>query len=166
MDPKIVWDKIMMTRFNYLKKSLNINCRGSLIPPADMELNLQELSQRLEVYNVSQEVNNTLSKSMIRTLGKMFMNLNSCYDFYHVKLYEKLAYGPQSRIGPLALNIIKNSGPKFRKKALKIFTKMSRILGFQHIQANNGTDDNIPQFQRAISSVNGKLMIKYVFYIY
>ena len=156
MDPKIVWDKIMITRLNYLKKSLNIDCRGSLIPPADMELNLQELSERLEVYNVSQEVNYTLSKSAIRTFGKMFMNLNSCYDFYHVKLYEKLAYGPQSRIGPLTLNIIKNSGPKFRKKALKIFAKVSGILGFQYIQVINGTNDNIPQFEQAIFSMNGK----------
>ena len=149
----------MTTRLNYLKKSLNTDCYGSLIPTEDMELNFQELSQRLEINDVSQEVNYTLSKSMIRTFGKMFMNLNSCYDFYHVKLYEKLAYGPKSRIGPLALNIIKNSGPKFRKKALKIFSKISRILGFQHIQTNNGTDDDIPQIERAISSVNGKLTI-------
>ena len=145
----------MLTRFHYFKKSLNIECRGSLIPFKDMESNLQGLSQRLDVYNISQEVDYTLSKRTINACSKMFMNLNICYDFSFVKLYDKLSYGPSSIIGPLSLNIIKNSEPKFRPKALKIFNKMSQILRFQHIQAAN---DSILQFKRALK-VKGKYII-------
>ena len=78
-----------------------------------------------------QEIYRNSSGSNINS-AKMFIALNACPSFY-VKLYWKTIYGPSSRISMLASNILKKAKGDFKIKALKIFAKMSSVLGFQHI---------------------------------
>ena len=60
------------------------------------------------------------------------MALNSCPSFYE-RLYQKAIYGPKSRIGMLASNIIKKAKGDFKIRTQKIFAKISSVLGFKHI---------------------------------
>ena len=88
-----------------------------------------------------QEIYRNLSGSNINS-AKMFIALNACPSFY-VKLYWKTIYGPSSRISMLASNILKKAKGDFKIKALKIFAKMSSVLGFQHISYHHGGNQSV-----------------------
>ena len=105
--------------------------------------------------NASEEINYDLSNDKLLLWAKMFINLNSCPSFY-VKLYSKAIYGIQSRIAMLASNIIKKAKLDFKNKALKIFLKMSSVLGFQHISS---IYDENESFDKNIVDVKGEIIL-------
>ena len=136
MDEKVLWSHIKVLRLEYLKKNSNIECeasddRNSFIDEQNMKHILEKLSQIFRVFS-SDQSNKNLSKTDINVGAEMFVALNSCPSNY-VKLYWNVIYGPESRIALLALKILKKANIDFKKEALKIFSKISLVLGFQHI---------------------------------
>ena len=103
-------------------------------------------------------MNYKYSKSEINEAAKLFFDLNSCPSFFE-KLYWKAIYGPDSRILLLASNILKTVGGNFKVKALKIFAKMTSVLGLQHISYKNleeETDERNTTFTKNIVDVKGR----------
>ena len=98
---------------------------------------MEKLSQMVG-FNGAEDLANNLSKSEINDNAKMFGGLISCPSFYE-RLYEKAIFGPKFRIAMLASNIVKKSKDDFNLDALKIFAKISSVLGFKHI-SNNGNE--------------------------
>ena len=75
----------------------------------------------------SEDVKYNISKSEFNEAAKMYFTLNSCPHLE--KLYWKAIYGPDSRISMLASNILKMVEGDFKAKALKIFAKITSMLG-------------------------------------
>ena len=113
---------------------LNIFCSFvcKWILQEQISLNNEKLSETVKEFNSSQEINHNISKSDVEVCAEMFVALNSCPSHY-VKLYWNVIYGPESRIAMLLLKILKKANIDFKKEALKIFSKISLVLGFQHI---------------------------------
>ena len=139
---------------NYLMRNIDLACINSFIPGEKISNNLEKLSQILRV-NISEEMNFNLSNNELSLWGEMFMNLNSCPSFY-VKLYSKAIYGIESRIAMLASNVIKKAKLDFKNKALKIFLKISSVLGFQHISS---IYDENESFDKNIVDVKGEIIL-------
>ena len=144
LDKEVIWNFIKVLRLEYLKKNGNIRCEASddldengFIDEQNMEHNLEKLSQMVQVVSPDQSQKN-LSKASINVGAEMFVALNSCPNSYYLKLYWNVIYGPESRIAMLALKILKKANINFKKDALKIFSKISSILGFQHISFLGG----------------------------
>ena len=137
MDRKEIWSHIKTLRLEYLKKKGNIKCeathvedKNSFIAENEMKHNLEKLSHLVQVNSFNQSIN--LSKSDINLGAEMFVALNSCPSHY-IKLYWNVIYGPKSRIALLASKIMKKAKNELKKYALKIFSRIFSVLGFQHI---------------------------------
>ena len=144
-----------------MKKNGNIRCEAShdpdetsFIDEQKMEHNIEKLSQMVQVVG-SDQSNKNLSKAAINVGAEMFVTLNSCLNSYYLKLYWNVIYGPESRIAlPLiALKIVKKANINFKKDALKIFSKISSVMGFQHISF----------LGENIADIEGRYKIRYVF---
>ena len=134
-----------------MKRNADLSCENNFIPDENISNNWEKLSKNLGV-NSSEEINWNLSKNELYNWGEMFINLNSCPSFY-TKLYWKAIYGPKSRIAMLGANIIKNAKIDFKFKAIQIFSKISSVLGFQHISYYS--DEN-ERFNENIADVEGE----------
>ena len=122
-----------------MKKKGNIKCEASskedensFISETEIMHNLEKLSQLVQVNISIDQSNNNLSKSNINLGAEMFVALNSCPSHY-IKLYWNVIYGPKSRIALLASKIMKKAKNELKKYALKIFSRIFSVLGFQHI---------------------------------
>ena len=95
----------------------------------------------------------------------MFMALNSCPSFY-VKLYWNAIYGNESRMAKFAANIIRKAKDDFKEKAQRIFSKMSSVLGFQHIsyhynEKETSTGKNISDVEGVYLNLNmSKILVE------
>ena len=134
LDKKGIWGHITNVRFEYLQKNINFQkCENDFIPFDDIEINLDRFSLMIGV-NSSDQINSNLSEKDINLAAEMFFGLNACPSI-NEKLYWKAIYGTNSNVETaiLASNIIKMSTNDFKKGSLKIFAKISKVLGFQHI---------------------------------
>ena len=118
-------------RIEYLLKNSDLTCEGRFIPLNFISSHLDKLSQMLRDGNFY-VMSRKSSKDNIEFGAEMFMALNSCPSFY-VKLYWKAIYGNESRIAKMVSNIIRKAKDDFKVKALKIFARISSVIGFQHI---------------------------------
>ena len=158
LDKQLIWTHIKTLRLNYLMKNTHLDCINNFIPGEEIRNNLEKLSQSIGG-NITEEVDWNLSNNELHTWAEMFFKMNSCPSFY-VKLYSKVIYGSKSRIPMLASNIIKRANLDFNIKAIKIFSKISSILGFQYISLYN---EEKKSFEKNIVNVNGEItnMLKY-----
>ena len=134
LNEKTILSHIQNLRINYLKKNIDLTCdnKDSLfIPNKHIENNLEKLSKLLKV-NTYEEVNVNLSKEKINHAADLFFALNFCPSEI-VRLYWRVMYGNKQRIAIMASNIIKKVNDNLRIKALKIFAKVTSVLGFQYI---------------------------------
>ena len=161
VDEKVIWGHIWTIRSNYVKKDKdNICLDGNFISEKEVGRNFNELVKLLKVFNISERVDEQLSKNKIEIGGKMFVTLNSCPSVL-TKLYMKILYGPQSSIVTRALNILKNTGREFRPTAIKILSKIISSLGYEYIYSyKNETSENSDTneiFQKDIFMIRGIL---------
>ena len=131
IDKKVIWVHIKTLRREFLRKNININCKENFIPKEQRLENFEKLSKLIGVKRFDKNDTN-ITKSEINAAGEMFFFLNSCPSFF-VRLYWNAIYGSQSRIAILALDIIKKAHDDYKIKAIRIFAKISQVLGFQHI---------------------------------
>ena len=128
------WKHIKTHRFEYLKTKTNIDteCFGTLINKQQIKNNVEKFSQTVNV-DVSEEIIGNLSRNDIQVGASMFYALNACPSF-HLKLYWRAIYGgnEMSRMAMLASKIIKKEKGSLKLDAIKIFAKISSVLGFQH----------------------------------
>ena len=91
---------------------------------------VDKLSHLLGMRNISDKVNEELSKSKMKSLDEMFLALTETAPSYFERLYNKTIYGPgpQSRLIMLASNIVKKSPENFKPKAKKIYSKIASII--------------------------------------
>ena len=162
MNEKIVLSHIQNLRFNYLKKNIDLSCDNLdrlFIPNQHIENNLEKLSKLLEVVTYNDEVNVNLSNEKINHGADMFFSLNFCPSKI-VRLYWRVMYGNKQRIAIMASNIIKNVNDDLRIKALKIFAKVTSVLGFQYITnyptGNQSFSTMKTEFGKNILGVKGK----------
>ena len=145
LDKKVIWSHIKTLRLEYLKKNSLFECEKNLIQESLISFNLEKFSQLVGV-NISEKINKNFSKSDIAESAKLFLTLNSCPSFF-VKLYWKAIYGPKERMAILTSNILKKAKGDFKEIALKIFSKVSSVLGFQslsyHHEVNKTVKRNI-----------------------
>ena len=160
-DEKVIWDYIWSIRFKYVREDKeDIKCLGgNFISEKQVGQNFNELVNLLEVFNISETVNNKISKNKIEIGGKMFASLNSCPSVF-IRLYKKILYGPhQSSIAIQALNVLKNTGREFRPVTTKIFAFIISTLGFKYINTyENLTSENSDTntiFQNELSRIRG-----------
>ena len=132
LDKEEIGSYIKTIRLEYLKKNIDVRCNGGFINEADINLNIEKLSQLIGAYNVSYEEAESVSNDSITTGAEMFFALNSCPSDL-LKLYWKTIYGPQSRTAILASNIVKKEKKDRKIKAIKMFAKIASMLRFQHI---------------------------------
>ena len=161
VDEKVIWGHIRTIRSNYVKKDKdNICLDGNFISEKEVGRNFNELVKLLKVFNISERVDEQLSKNKIEIGGKMFVTLNSCPSVL-TKLYMKILFGPQSSIVTRALNILKNTGREFRPTAIKILSKIISSLGYEYIYSyKNETSENSDTneiFQKDIFMIRGIL---------
>ena len=135
LDFDSIWSLLKKLRLEFFKKNSDLinnyhKCK-SLIPLKLMIENLEIMAPLLGVKS-SKEINRNFSKNDINIGAEMFLFLNACPSF-NDKLYWKAIYGSNSRIARLASNIINKANDYFKIKAIKIFAKISHVLGFQHI---------------------------------
>ena len=158
LDEKELWEVIKNIRYEYVKKNTDFNCYdGEFIPEQDQVLNIEKLSKMLKIHNLSEEINKNLTKSTFDTGVKMFVALNSCPSDY-VSVYNKIFFGPQSRLALSSYNMITKAKKGFRSTALKIFTKVISVLNFKYIQQQSKgltSNDNI-ELEKDVSKIKGK----------
>ena len=134
LDKKGIWVHLTNVRFKYLHHNINFEkCKRDFIPIEDIGPNLDKLSNLIGV-NSSDQINKNLSEKDINVAAEMFFGLNACPSI-NEKLYWKAIYGTNSSVETalLASNIIKRSTNDFKRGSMKIFAKISKVLGFQHI---------------------------------
>ena len=158
IEKKVIWSQILSLRFKYLKRNdgLNLKCTpNKFIPLEDISNNFKGLSQIIENKNL-QDLHHNISTSDLYEAAKMFLTLNSC-PLVHENLYWQAMYGngPNSRIIMLASNIVKKAKKEFKEKALKLFAKVSSVLGFQHISYHEGRNS----LTKNIMEVKGNLYL-------
>ena len=158
LDQDKVWKSLKKDRAEFLRNNVEKDCYG-FISKAEIESNQRKIEQNFQLFNISDVRNVSLSKKQIDIGSEMFMMLNTCPDFYK-KIYHKAFYGPQSRIGPLSLNILKKAEPNFKAKAKQIFAKVTSVLGFKYIQQTKSAKGTI-EFTKSITSVEGTLYVAY-----
>ena len=119
-----IWRHIDYLRFKHFKWA----------PDAHQEkcisCDVVKLSHLLGMKNISDKVNEELSKSKMKSLDEMFLALTETAPSYFERLYNKTIYGPgpQSRLIMLASNIVKKSPENFKPKAKKIYSKIASII--------------------------------------
>ena len=90
-----VWRNINYLRFKRFKRA----------PDAKQEkcisCDVENFSNLLGMKNISDEVNEELSKSKTKLFGEMFLTLTEPPSYFE-RLYNKTIYGPQSRLIMLA----------------------------------------------------------------
>ena len=152
LDQDKVWKSLKKDRAEFLRNNVEKDCYG-FISKAEIESNQRKIEQNFQLFNISDVRNISLSKKQIEVGGEMFIMLNTCPDFYK-KIYHKAFYGPQSRLGPLSLNIFKKAEPNFKANAKQIFAKVTSVLGFKYIQQTKNAKGNV-EFTKSIPSVEG-----------
>ena len=147
-----------------MKKNTDLACEESFIHQEYISENFEKLILLTGVTGF-EELNRNLSTKDINVGAEMFIFLNSCPSF-HVKLYWKALYGPQSRIAMLTSNIIKKANDDFKIKAKQIFARISHVLGFQHISyqynGNESIGRNIALNNNLEMNVTDKKLLKTV----
>ena len=147
LDKKGIWGHITNVRFEYLQKNINFQkCENDFIPFDDIEINLDRFSLMIGV-NSSDQINSNLSEKDINLAAEMFFGLNACPSI-NEKLYWKAIYGTNSTVetAMLASNINKKSTNDIKRSSMKIFAKISKALGFQHLlfhNNNSGQKNNL-----------------------
>ena len=147
LDKKGIWGHLTNVRFEYLQRNINFKkCESDFIPIEDIGPNLDKLSLMIRV-NSSDQINSNLAEKDINLAAEMFFGLNSCPSIYE-KLYWKAIYGTNSTVetAMLASNIIKKSTNDIKRSSMKIFAKISKALGFQHLlfhNNNSGQKNNL-----------------------
>ena len=153
-DRKSIWSHISSLRFKNLKRNIGTKCAKGFIPTEDISDNFDKLSQM--VGNINRLTDN-LSTSDLYEASKMFSALNLCPSFL-LKVYWDAIYGPSSRIAMFASNILKKAKGGDKEKAIKIFAKISSMLGFQHIsyhQGNKSSGRNYISLKKNLFKVKG-----------
>ena len=116
-----------------------VNCANGFIPEEHIKLVIEQLTNLIGVYNVSNEKEGVLTKESINAGAEMFLELTLCpSDTFAFGLYWNAIYGSQSKMAILAFNIVKKSKDDLKLKAIKMFTNIASMLGFQHISYNQG----------------------------
>ena len=151
LNEEMILSHIRNLRFNYLKKNIDLTCDNQeslFIPNQHIENNLETLSKLLKV-DTDGKVDVNLSKEKINHGADLFFALNFCPSEI-VRLYWRVMYGNKQRIAIMASNIIKKVNDNLRIKALKIFAKVTSVLGFQYIT-------NYPVGNQSFSTMKTKL---------
>ena len=165
LDENLIWSHIKTLRLNYLMKNADLTCDNAFISQVNISTHFEKLSHMAGVVISSEQFNRNFSKSNIDTAAKMFVYLNSCPSFF-VKLYWKAIFGPKSRIVMLASNIIKKTNAGFIPKAVQIFAKMTRLLGFEYIsyyKGNGHFGENIKNERKTLNvNVTDKKLLQTV----
>ena len=159
LEKAVISSYVKRLRIEYLIQHIDISCEGTFIPLKNILTNFENLSQMVGVNN-SQEVNRSLTQSDLNFGARMFFAINSCPSSYE-KLYWRAIYGGDSRISKLASNIIKEAKDGFKVKANKIFSKVTSVLGFQHIsyldEGNKSTGINIELIKKMLD-IKGEIL--------
>ena len=116
-----IWRHINYLRFKRFKKTPYAHHEKRL------SCDVEKLSHLLGMRNISEKVNEELSKSTTKLLDKMFLTLTEPPSYFE-RLYHKTIYGPQSRLIMLASNIVNKSPENFKLKAKKIYSKIASII--------------------------------------
>ena len=133
--------KIMQTiRTDFVKHNADLKCLdGSFIPEDKIRSNYEKLVEYVEgVDETTTEEVESLSKTIIRNAGRMFYSLNSCPSF-NERLYFQTIYGSQtqSMVAKSALNIARYAKIDIQPKALRIFLKITSVMGYKSLISRN-----------------------------
>ena len=135
VEKNVIWTHISSVRSNYLKQNITTKCYDFISNEAILK-NFEILSSMVGNEG-SEDVKYNISKSELNEAAKMYFCLNSCPSFVE-KLYSKVIYRSDARIPMIASNILKRTEGGLKVKALKIFEKITSVLGFQYISYSRG----------------------------
>ena len=156
LEENTAWEKIRTKRFDYVKRNADIECiEGNTIPEQEINSNYEKLSELLQAWNVTDQINENTTKNKIEIGGKMYLTLNSCPSFFE-RLYHKVIYGHRLQTPILSLNILRNTKEDLKIKALNIFAKIISVFGFQYIQDESDNSYDKAVLNRNIFRVKGK----------
>ena len=125
-----------------------------------MTSNLEELSKLIGVSDqVASNKLANLSKDSINSGAEMFLSLNLCPPDF-VKLYARAISGPESMTALLTSNRIKKERDDLKIKAIKIFAKISTLLGFKHISYNHEGNGSFEKNIDVKGEIKGNLQKK------
>ena len=117
----------------------------------DRKVNFDQLSERLQVWNVTAEVTD-LSNEIINDGGEMFVYLNSCPAFHWQNFYHHLLFDKSNT--EIILSVLyarKNSRTKgSRILANKVLGRMADILGFEYNRFEN------EEWMKSLAKIKGK----------
>ena len=147
----LLWTHVRAVRSENRKNHIaDKNCKAFL-SDEEREINFENLSERLQVLNVSDQVK-TLSTEIINEGGEMFVYLNSCLAFHWENFYHHLLFDKSNtEIILSVLNARKNSRTKGSKiLANKVLGKLADILGFEYNRFEH------EEWIKSLATVKGK----------
>ena len=156
VEQKVIWSHILSTRYKYLINYISPKCSSDGFIYLEDILNNFEKISLIDGNKGSENMNYNISKSEVNEAAKMFYTLNSCPSLFE-KLYLKAMDGPASAISLLASNILKKAKGDSKVKALKIFVKITSVLGFQYISYHHGENKSNIKLTKTILDVKGKM---------
>ena len=148
----LLWTHVRAVRSENRKNHIaDKNCKAFL-SDEEREINFENLSERLQVLNVSDQVK-TLSNEIINDGGEMFVYLNSCPAFHWQNFYHHLLFdNSNAEIILSVLNARKNSRTKGSKLvASRFLARMADILEFEYNRFENERE-----WIKNIAQVKGK----------
>ena len=162
-----------LKRHDKLYLDYSYNCDKNFLDFDTLSRNFEKLSrwvgvkggwtlEQIKVKNYSEVIRN-LSRSDINFCGKIFFTLNSC-PFFYEKLYWKAIYSGDSRIAKFASNILWKANDSFKVKAQQIFSKVSSVLGFQHITFHHKGNETVGiniDLSKNLLDIEGKTLLTF-----
>lgn len=182
MDTNIIWREIKRIRAKYITKlpdgvpTSKKTCTTTISRKNFWEILMTDI-EKMKKNDNSTEI--ALSK---KTGAEMFISLNLCPSFY-VRLFRKVIYKGQitpaipvlsntnqqniklqSKILMILAKIVDKASDDFKVKAIQIFSKMTSVLGINHISSHHEGNEST---ELNIKFKNDMLLIKgWIYFIY
>ena len=157
MDTNIIWRDIKKIRANYIRKLPDkIKACTTISRNNFLDILMPNLKIVMKNNTNSTENIGNLSKE---TGAEMFLLLNLCPSFY-ARLYRKVIYKGkitpalvltnknkdkiklQSKIIMISAKILDKAKDNFKVKAIKILSKITSVLGINHISPHHGEKES------------------------
>ena len=127
----------------------------TVCPPKNTFTDLNYDLMMTENITLTQEMRDDMFKYAVDVLKEDSGNNSSLLN-----LYKNALYGEKFRIAIIASNIIQKAESGFKVSAIKIFAKISSVLGFQQISYHYDTEGK-PALRKNIFDIKGETLMHY-----
>ena len=128
----------------------------TVCPPKNTFTDLNYDLIMTENITLTEEMRDEMFRYAVDVINEDFSENNS----FLITLYKNAIYGEKFRIAIIASNIIRKAEPGFKVSAIKIFAKISSVLGFHHISYRYDTEGK-PDLRKNAFGIKGATLKHY-----